>query len=298
MYKSKLKRMRPADIIFHGFTVIGMGLLTIVMLYPFLYVLNYSLSDPTKIGVSLLLLPKGFNLDSYITLFQADYVLTGLYISTMRTIIGTLTMIIVSSVTGYCLAQKDVVGIKFFRKFFVFTMYVSAGLIPIYLVYQFFGLIGTFWVYIVPLMVGAFNIILVKTYVESLPEALQESAFMDGANDFTIFFRIIFPLIIPVVAAIALFGGIGHWNSYFDAHIFNSMKKELYPLAYALYRKLVSMEIQTLREARIMGRSLTRYDPQTVKYAMTFITVLPIIVVYPFVQRYFMSGMLIGSIKG
>ena len=290
--------MRPGDIAFHSFTAVVMAILAIVMIYPFLYVLNYSLSDPTKIGVSLLLLPRGFNIDSYITLFKADYVLTGLFISTMRTIVGTLAMIIVSSVTGYCLAQNEVVGIKFFRKYFVFTMYVSAGLIPIYLVYKVFGLIGTFWVYIVPLMVSAFNIILVKTYVESLPVALQESAFIDGANDVTVFFRIIFPIIIPVIAAIGLFGGISHWNSYFDAHIFNSLKKELYPLAYALYRKLTSMEIQSLKETRLLGRSLNRYNPQTVKYAMTFITVLPIIVVYPFVQRYFMSGMLIGSIKG
>ena len=290
--------MRAGDLVFHLFTALIMILIAIVMVYPFLYVLNYSLSNPTKIGTSLLIVPKGFNIDSYAALFRADYVLTGLFISVMRTIIGTAAMIVVSSVTGYCLAQDEVVGIKFFRKFFVFTMYVSAGLIPIYLVYKVFGLIGTFWVYIVPLMVSAFNIILVKTYVESLPVALQESAFIDGANDFTVFFRIIFPIIIPVIAAIGLFGGIGHWNSYFDAHIFNSMKKNLYPLAYALYRKLTSMEVQSLQEARFRGRALNRYNPQTVKYAMTFITVLPIIVVYPFVQRYFMSGMLIGSIKG
>lgn len=298
MLQIKLKKLKPADIFFYAFSGLGMILLLILMVYPFLYVLNYSLSDPTKIRTQLLLVPQGFNIDAYAVLIKADYVLTGLYISVLRTVIGTLAMVVVSSVTGYCLAQDEVLGIKFFRKFFVFTMYISAGLIPIYLVYKVLGLIGTFWVYIVPSMVGAFNIILVKTYIETLPVDLQEAAFMDGAGDFKVFFRVIFPIITPVIAAISLFGGISQWNSYFDAHIFNALKQNLYPLAYALYRKLTSMEIKSLEEARLFGRLMNRYTGQTLNYAMTVITMLPIVIIYPFVQRRFMSGMLIGSIKG
>lgn len=298
MRELTLKRLKPADIAFYAVTGVGMIVMMMIMIYPFLYVLNYSLSDPAKIRAQLLLVPQGFNLDGYAALLKADYVATGLYISVLRTVIGAVAMILVSSVTGYCLAQEDVLGIKFFRKFFVFTMYVSAGLIPIYLVYKFLGLIGTFWVYIVPAMVNAFNIILVKTYIETLPVDLQEAAFIDGAGDFKVFFKVIFPIITPVIAAIGLFGGISQWNSYFDAHIFNSLKEKLYPLAYVLYRKLSAMEIKSLEEARWFGRLMNRYSAQTLKYAMTVITVLPIVIVYPFVQKRFMSGMLVGSIKG
>jgi putative aldouronate transport system permease protein len=157
-------------------------------------------------------------------------------------------------------------------------------------------LAGTFWVYVIPGAVGVFNMILIKTYVESLPKELEDAAFIDGASDLYLFFRIIFPLSAPVIAAISLFSAIGQWNAFIDTQYYNAMNPDLFPLSYVLYISLQS--ITSIEQFQLDQDAMRAVTPETLKMAMTVITVLPIMIVYPFLQKHFMKGMLIGSIKG
>jgi putative aldouronate transport system permease protein len=159
------------------------------------------------------------------------------------------------------------------------------------------GLTGSFWVYILPGAVSVFNMILIKTYIESLPKELEESARIDGANDMYLFFRIVFPLSMPVLAAVSLFSGIGQWNAFVDTQFYNAMNPELFPLQYVLYNSLQSITSfeMYMQESQQVVVHLT---PQSLKLAMTVLTVIPIMIAYPFLQKFFIKGLLIGSIKG
>ncbi|WJH33723.1 carbohydrate ABC transporter permease [Paenibacillus sp. CC-CFT747] len=200
MYKSSL-----GDRLFDVLNTLIMLLLFVVMVFPFLHLINYSLSDATKVSGKFLLLPRSPTFESYITMFKNPNLLHSIYISIARSVLGTALMIFITSMAGYVISRDDLIGIRFFRRFFVLTLYYSVGLIPSYLLVQKLGLTNTFWVYIVPGAVSVFNMILFKTYVESLPKELEEAALIDGASDLYLFFRIIFPLSTPVVAAISLF---------------------------------------------------------------------------------------------
>lgn len=285
-----------SDKIFNIFTFLLMLSVSIVMIYPFLYVLNYSLSAPSKAYGSLLLLPKSLTFDSYIQMFKVKGMPRAITISVLRTVIGAGASVLFSFMAGYVLSKDYLVGSKFFRRFFVFTMYVDAGLIPTYLVYKSLHLTGSFWVYIFPLAVNVFNVILIRTYCESIPPAVEESASLEGANDIIIAFQIILPMAIPVIAAITLFSGIQQWNAFIDTQLYNAMSKEFHTLQYVLYNFL-AVQSQALEVAK-ESRQVSSYSIQSLKMAMTVITVIPILIVYPFIQRYFMSGIMVGSIKG
>jgi putative aldouronate transport system permease protein len=219
----------------------------------------------------------------------------GFYISVSRSVIGAATMIIVSSMAAYVLAKDDFLHIKGLRIFFLMTMYFSGGLIPTYLVVKTLGLTGTFAVYILPGMANVFNMILIRTYIESLPKSLEESATIDGANDIFVFFKIIMPLCIPVIAAVALFTFVGQWNSYIDAQIYNYKKPNLYPLQYILYNYLAAFT--PTKEMAQQQAGTMKVTTQSVKMAITIITIVPVTLVYPILQRYFISGILMGAVK-
>ncbi|WP_188999612.1 carbohydrate ABC transporter permease [Paenibacillus nasutitermitis] len=293
MYKQS-----SGDRIFDSINIAIMAVVFIVMAFPFLHLINYSLSNPSLVSGRFLFLPKQVNLDSYKAIFANGDVLHGIYISVARTILGTISMVLVTSMAAYVITRDDLVGIKFFRKYFVFTMYFSGGLIPTYILIKSLGLVGSFWVYIIPSAVSVFNMILIKTYIEGIPKELEESALMDGANDAYLFLKIILPICIPVIAAVSLFAGIGQWNSFIDTQFYNAMNPDLFPLQYILYnsfQSITSVEQFTMGTGAANTQLLT---PQSLKIAMTVITVLPIMVVYPFLQRFFMKGLLIGSVKG
>lgn len=274
---------------------IFMIIVFIIMVYPFWYILAYSLSSAELLEGGLLIIPKGFTISSYIICLMRQDILDGLLISAARTIIGPFSMLIVTAMAGYVMTKDEFIGIKFFRKFFVFTMYFSGGIIPTYVLIKNLHLTNNFLVYILPGLVSAFNLILIKTYIESLPKSLEESALLDGANDIVIFYRIVFPLCLPIIAAVTLFGAIGQWNSLMDNLLYNSMNSKLFTLQYVLYNFLAS-QTQSLEEAKTKF-STYNITPETLKMAITIITVVPILVIYPFVQRYFISGLLIGAIK-
>lgn len=282
------------DRVFNVINYLIMIVVFLVMVLPFLYIINYSLSDPTKISGQFLLYPRNPSFDSYLSLLNNSSVLHSAFISLSRTVIGTGIMIFFTSMAGYVLTRNDFTGIKFFRKFFVITLYFSSGIIPVYILIQSLGLTGTFWVYVIPSAVNVFNMILIKTYMESIPSELEEAALIDGANDLYLFFKIMFPLSRPIIATVALFASIGHWNSFIDAQFYNAMNPQLFPLQYVLYNALQS--ITSIEQVQLeQHKNMT---PQTVKMAMTVVTVIPIMFVYPFLQKHFMKGLLVGSIKG
>lgn len=274
-------------------TIVG-----IVMIFPFVYIASYSLSETSKLPQGLLLFPAGFTLDAYAKAFEDPAIFHSILVSVGRTILGPVVMIFVSSMAAYCLTREDFVAVRFWRKFFVFTMYFSSGLIPLYILIVQLNLSKTFWVYIVMTAVNVFNMILIKTFIESLPDSLEEAAVVDGANDLTIFWRIIFPLCLPVIAAVVLFSAVGQWNSFIDTQLYNAMNPELFTLQYVLYQTLSNASNASLMQSGALNSGANTVTPEGLKMAITMITVLPIMLVYPFLQRYFISGMLIGSVKG
>jgi putative aldouronate transport system permease protein len=284
------------EVVFDVFLYILMAVVFIIMVYPFIYVINYSISSVAQVKNPLLLLPEAIQFESYKIIFKDASILQALFVSVSRSVIGPICMLFVTAMGGYVISRQDLVFGKFFRMFFLFTMYVGAGIIPIYLVIQSLHLTNTFWVYIIPAMVNAFNMILVKTYIESLPPSLEESVLIDGGTEINAYFSVILPLCLPVNAAIVLFSCIQHWNSFIDTQLYNAMRPELYTMQYVLYNALAVQMQQSLEEAKTRVAANT-VSSQSLKMAITVVTIIPIMCVYPFLQRYFVSGMLVGSVK-
>ncbi|MBP1988817.1 carbohydrate ABC transporter permease [Paenibacillus eucommiae] len=283
--------------IFDSINHLFMLLILLVMMIPFVYVISYSLSTPSMLKGGIVLFPVGFTFDSYRKAFADPAVLKGVYISVARTTIGPAVMLLFTSMAAYVLTRAELAGVRFFRKFFVFTLYFSSGMIPMYLLMGYLNLKGTFLIYILPTAISVFNMVLIKTYIEGLPKELEEAAVVDGANNFQLFFKVIFPLCMPVFAAVVLFDCVNQWNAFIDTQIYNTMSPNLYPLQYVLYNTL--NQINSLDQLREQGQTqMTAITPQTFKMAITVITVLPIACVYPFLQRFFIKGLLVGSIKG
>lgn len=224
-------------------------------------------------------------------------------VTILRTLIGTVLMVFASALAGYLMTKQEMWHRKFWYRFLVITMYFNAGLIPTYLNLSMLGLTNTFLVYIIPAIVSPYNIILVKTYVESIPGEIEESAFIDGAGYWTIFYKIIWPLSKPILATIAIFGAVGHWNSFQDSLIYNSNSPELYTVQHRLYvylnqssnlSAMVNGATSSSDTAALSGAMNTKI----IQYTISMITIIPIMLVYPFMQRYFESGIMLGAVKG
>ncbi|MFD0715560.1 carbohydrate ABC transporter permease [Paenibacillus sp. GCM10027626] len=267
----------------------------LVMTLPFIYVISYSLSSPNLLKGGLILFPEGFTLDSFKRAFGDPAVLTGAGISVARTVIGPAVMLFFTSMAGYVLTRSELIGVKVFRKYFIYTLYFSSGIIPMYLLMGYLQLKGTFLIYIVPGAISVFNMVLIKTYIEALPSELGEAAVVDGANDLQLFFKVIFPVCTPVFAAVVLFDIVNQWNAFMDVQIYNTMSPGLHSLQYVLYNMLNQYNSMEQLKQNMQSQAIS---PQTFKMATTVITVLPIACVYPFLQKYFIKGLLVGSVKG
>ena len=285
------------DVAFDLFVYILMAIAFVVMVYPFLYVLNSSISTLSQAKSPLLILPVGVNFKSYQILFKDSAMLRALLVSVSRSVIGPAFMLFVTATGGYVISRPHLIFGKFFRMFFLFTMYISAGIIPVYLVIQSLHLTNTFWVYILPMAVSAFNMILVKTYIEALPSELEEAVFIDGGSEIDAYFRVILPICLPVNAAIVLFSCIQHWNSFIDTQLYNAMSTNLYTMQYLLFNSVAVQMQQSLEEAKSRIAS-NAVSSQSLKMAITVVTVITIMCVYPFLQKYFASGILVCSVKG
>ena len=248
-------------------------------------------------------IPKGIHLQNYISMFNVNDVGTALMVTVGRTVFGTVLMVLASAFVGYLVTKQDMWCRKIWYRCLVITMYFNAGLIPWYLNMSMLGLTNSFWAYIIPGIVAPYNIILVKTYIESIPGELEESAKIDGASYMTIFVKIIWPLSKPILATIAIFGAVGNWNSFTDSLILMPDAPQLHTLQHKLYTYLnAASNLKNMMNSgagTISGAAATNVlNAKTIKYTISMVTVLPILMVYPFMQRYFEKGIMLGAVKG
>lgn len=290
-----------SDRVFDVTVYLVIALVTICTLYPFLNVLAISFNDSTDtVRGGITIIPRHFTFENYSLIFSFDGLLTGLKISVLRTLVGTVLGLISSSMLAYVLSRSEFQARKFISTYLALTMYVSGGLIPFYILMRDMNLLGTFSVYVLPGLVSAFNVFVIRSFIDGLPYALQESAKLDGANDFMIYWRIILPLTTPALATIALFLAVGQWNAWFDTYLFNGSKEHLTTLQFELMKVLQSTQTGSSGgdvNARSMNQLMNRVSPEAVKMAITIIVTVPILLVYPFLQKYFVSGMTLGAVK-
>jgi putative aldouronate transport system permease protein len=276
-----------------------MSFILIVTIYPFLNVLAISLNnsvDTVRGGITIF--PRQFTLENYATIFQSQDLTTAFKISVLRTVIGTCIGLIACSLLAYTLSRRDFQGRRAISFILVLTLYISGGLIPVFLLYRDLGLINSFWVYVLPGMVNAFYVFVIRSFMDNLPYELQESAKMDGANDIKIFWSIILPLCKPVLATIALFIAVGQWNSWFDTYIYNGSAEHLTTLQYELTKILQSTQTgSSAAYGNNIAEKQQSVSPDSIKMAITIVTIVPILLVYPFLQRYFVKGLTLGAVK-
>nr|WP_094096459.1 carbohydrate ABC transporter permease [Paenibacillus physcomitrellae] len=270
--------------------------LVLITLYPFLYVFFASMSNPSELiqRRGLLLFPAGFSLEAYTQVFHNPMIGTG-YINTLvYVIIGTALNLLLTSFAAYALSRR---GVRFTGPIMfaiTFTMFFSGGLIPGYLNMRNLGLLDTRLAMILPSAISTWNLLVMRTSFREIPVALEESARIDGANDFTILFRVILPVSLPIMAVMTLFYGVAHWNSYMDALIY-LRNRDLYPLQLVLQEILITNSTDSMISGyNDVDKSLIQ---ETIKYATIIVATVPILILYPFLQRYFVKGVLLGSIK-
>lgn len=269
----------------------------IITLYPVLNTLAISFNDGIDaVRGGIHLIPRKFTWQNYYTVLHKQNMVTGAYITVLRTIIGTLLALVTNALLAFIVSRKRFLFKSQLSLFWVITMYVNGGLIPVFLLYKNLHLTGTFWVYVIPGAVSAFNMLVLRTYMVGLPDSLEESAQLDGAGYMTIFVKIISPLCKPVYATVALFVAVGQWNSWFDAMLYNRMSDKYTTLQYELM-KLLSSVMQQSGSADSMRNSANSITPASIRAAATIATMLPIVCLYPFLQRYFVTGLTIGGVK-
>ena len=288
--------------VFPFFNAVAMILLMYVTLYPVINTVALSFNDGTDAlrgGIGLL--PRVFSLRSYQTIFADEIIFNAFFITISRTLIQTVLNVVLTAMLSFALSRREFVLRKFITTAMVITMYINAGLIPNYLlIHRTLGLSKSFWVYIIPTMFSCFNMIVMRTYIIGLPDSLVESGRIDGAGDFYLFWRIIFPLLLPVAATVALFVAVGAWNSWFDTHLYNAGKVRLHTLQYLLKMKLAttSNSANAAMTTTDAAANTTLTTPITIRAAITVVSAAPIMAIYPFLQRYFVVGLSVGSVKG
>jgi putative aldouronate transport system permease protein len=283
--------------VFGWFNGAFLGVLCVTMMYPLVYVLAASFSDPIRFMLNKgpLLLPRGFTLDAYNLVFANPNIGTGYRVTLFVVPVGTAVNMLLSLFGGYFLSRRESIWMRPIMMLITFTMFFSGGMIPLYLVVRQVGLYDNIWALILPSAISTYNMIIMRTSLLGVPAELEESARMDGAQDFTILFRILVPVVMPTIAVLILFYGVSHWNSWFSAMLY-IRRHELYPLQLILREIL----IQNNTDSMLMDIATDRRQFVTliVKYAVIVISTFPILCLYPFLQRYFVKGVMVGSLKG
>ncbi|MDK8189958.1 carbohydrate ABC transporter permease [Paenibacillus sp. UMB7766-LJ446] len=272
-------------------------LLVTVTLYPLLYVLFASLSDSAQLlaNKGLLWKPVGFSLEAYKSVLANPGIATGFRNTLFILVFGVIVNLFMTALGAYVLSRKNVMWNKVFMFFIVFTMFFGGGLIPLYLVVKGVGLLDTLWSTILPFAISTFNLIIMRTSFMGIPDSLEESAKIDGANHFTILFRIIIPLSMPVIAVMILYYAVDKWNGWFYASVFIK-SRELFPLQLVLREILIANSTESMSAGASAG---DRFQiGETIKYATIMVATIPILCIYPFLQRFFVKGVMVGSLKG
>ncbi len=273
----------------------------VIISYPLIYIISASISDPQYVNSGeMWLFPKGITFEGFERVFQNSEIWLGYRNTIFYTLLGTFINLAVTLPMAYALSRSDLVGRKLIMALLVFTMFFEGGLIPTYLLVRDLGLINTVWAMVLPNAAAMWNIIVTMTFFKvSIPKGLEEAAEIDGASQIRTFFQIVIPLSAPIIAVMALFYGVGHWNQYFNALIY-LQDRELYPLQLFLREILVQQQLTTeLMQQAGTAEALSQHAriADIVKYAVMIISAAPLLIVYPFLQRFFIKGVLIGSLK-
>lgn len=293
----------PGDVCFDLINVLLLTVFTLICVFPFYYLFINTISDNALSARGLItLLPKGVHFENYIQIFKISGILTAAIVSLARTVIGTTLSVFASAFLGYLLTKQNMIGHKLVYRFIVVTMYFNAGVIPWYINMMNLHLLNNFLVYILPTIVAPYSIILVKTYMESIPSALEDAAQMDGAGYMARFAWVILPVCLPILATITIFSAVGQWNSFQDT-LFLISDNRLYTLQFLLYRYMNEAEalatiIKTAESSELLANMTITQTPTSIKMTVSMIVVLPILLVYPYFQKYFVKGIMIGAVKG
>lgn len=293
-------RETRSDKLYGVFSHIIILLVMVVLVYPIWAVVVASFSDPTELYKSSFhFWPETVTLDSYKLVFRDDSFLTGIWNSVKYTAVGTFINVILNICAAYPLSKRNFKGQSLLMKLFTFTMFFSGGIVPTYILINKMHLIDSFWVMILPSAIGTFNVILMRTYFQTnIPQELEDAASVDGCTNFKFLIRIALPLSIPIIVVVALYYGVGHWNDYFTAMMYLT-KRQLYPLQLVLREILLENEagkmLNVATDAAYAERMMSRMG---LKYAVIVISTIPILVIYPFVQKFFSKGVMVGAVKG
>lgn len=301
---AKRKKIRKGSALFNIINYTVFAIITLICVYPFYYMIINTISSNELSAQGMInFLPKGIHFHNYVQVLSLGGIPRAALVSLARTVIGTICTVVTSAFLGFMFTQENLWNRKFWYRFFVITMYFNAGLIPMFITMKTLHLTNTFWVYILPAIVQPFNIILVKTYIESMPKSLQEAAEIDGAGILTIFWKIILPTAKPILATVAIFSAVNQWNSFQDTLIYITDQK-LYSLQYLLYTYInqassLATMVRNNGASAISAVTLaTQQNPTSIRMTVSVIVILPILCVYPIFQRFFAKGIMIGSVKG
>ncbi|WP_235728252.1 carbohydrate ABC transporter permease [Metabacillus indicus] len=271
-----------------------MSLFALVIIFPIWDIVVASFSSPDTLRSSRLRIwPEEFSLENYKLVFNDPSIWNAFMISILKTVIGVVTHVFFTAMVAYAMSKKDLLGRNVYTAMGIGTMFFSGGMIPTYLLMKSLGLLDSFWVYIIPALFSYYDMIIIMNFFREIPSSLEESAKMDGAGVWTIFMKIIIPLSMPVLATIALFNGVYQWNDYITTKLYIS-NEALYPIQMKLYEIIVQQQAQTMQTVGSVGIPTSS---ESIQLATIVIATVPIVLVYPFLQKYFISGMMIGAVK-
>jgi ABC-type sugar transport system, permease component len=288
-----------ANSIFDVINIFIMILFVLIMVYPFINLMAISFNDGADAaGGGIYFFPHKLSFQSYQYVFQNPKLLHSLWISVLRVVVGTSTSLFATGLLAYIITIRNFSGRKFIRLIFIITMYFNGGLIPTYLVMLKLGLSNSFNVYWLPVLINTYYMLLMASYMQELPDSLGESARIDGASELLIYFRIIMPTALPVFAAVAIYFAVIQWNSWFDTALYNTNRK--WDTLQTILNRLLNeaQALQDIRDQQLILQKFRQMTPQTVRAATTIIVTIPIVIVYPFLQKYFVGGLTIGGVKG
>lgn len=296
--KSRFKKYKAGDWVFEILNVFIMLAVCIVCLYPFWQMLMISLNDPIDAARGdIYFYPRQFSLESYKAVFQNEMLGSAFLVTVARTVIGTATSLLATSLLAYGLSKSKLMFNKGYTIFALITMFFSGGTIPYFIVMEALGFVDNFLVYILPMLISVWNVIILKSFFQNIPPSLEESAQLDGCGWYKLFFRIVVPLSVPALATVGLFNAVAQWNSWFDANIFIFDKTYLYPLQTILMQIINQNEGKVQIDKIMGGSSGVKVTSESLKIATMMVATLPIVCVYPFIQRFFVKGIMLGSVK-
>ena len=273
------------------------GVITLIILYPFIYCVSYSLSDAKAVMTrNVTFFPIGFTLENYARVFQQNHLLNSVLVSVLRTAGGIIGTLLVTGLAAYAMSRPRLPGRRAISIFLIIPMYITGGMIPSYVLMYHLRLVNSFWVFILPNVFWAFNMLLMRTYFEGIPASILESAKLDGAGECRIFFRIVVPLSMPIIAVIAMYSGVWQWNAWFDSMLYIT-SSELKPLQAILQEMIKASSTSMMQMAQTGQAAQSQGSTEAVRMATLIFTTLPITCIYPFFQKYFVQGVMIGAVK-